>query len=583
MKESSLNRVICAVDKQGREERIPYNQLMIQMGEDRLLSLTECLQEEREKVLEFQSNSEKLEKKIRALDPIYEQIDSDPIAYHKAAFQRAQSMNQKSFQERIKLLNTYYTVSSTHDKILKALTDHMLAGSEGDLSEHSTSLIRRTIDYTCRMLRKHPRKTKRPSAIHAIEAARGAAKNGLRTIAIVSTLLHDIIEERLDDWTEGLITRELMDPIYGDYCGKTMKEVPVVLRHKIIQKYIDAYNDCATGLFFHIGLTLYDHVRRFPVPERHYESLHSIMEMIAALSRRRDMSYYSYLQGLLYPKPNAVLDTISYERLLNELEPEFPDAGELLTPYLDNVHNYYQTSLGEYSAKEEVRRNAFREILSKILDRMNNTRDMDRRLGFTVPRRLYGTGFKNIFFLQAIEDKFRRPSFNTQERRLIEVKFLNKPKVAALYQILDDIDFLENEFLGSEMIDFLQNEIERYQGTRAFRRLTPPGRGGYFNGLIYLFNDITLGRKSNLVELEKRRDRQAEVLVAFKAILESFLAYPALIRDEVQARKLKRQDQASYRPYRIVGMGPTLEHRSDARKEQAVDLLDLKTFNRGVI
>jgi len=583
MDESVADRIITYYSKDGKPGRVSYGDLKIRMGEGRELSLAECLMEEKDRIRELQRISAKFSKKIEALHPIYDEIEKDLIGFYARANQRVKNINKLPFTKRIKLLNSYYTLNSTHDKILTELTNHTLQGAEGDLSAHCVSLIRRALDFTCRVMRHNPRKTKRPAVLHALEAARGAAKNGLRTITIVSTILHDVLEEVLDNWTEQLITRELQDPIYGEYSGKRMKQVPVPLRHKIIQKYIDAYNDRASGIFFHIGLMLYDHIRHFPVPGRHYESLHSIMDMVSALSRRRDMSYYSYLKDLLYPKPNAALDTIKRERLLEELDPEFPDDEELLDSYLENVHTFYQTGLGEFTAKEEMRRNSFREILSKILDRMNNTRDMDRSAGFTIPGRLYGTGFKNIFFLQAIEDKFRRPSFNTEERRLIEVKFINKPKVAALYQILEDIEYLEKELLGKEMIQFLEDEIERYKPTRGFRRLTPPGRGGYFDGLIYLFNDITLGRKSNLVELEKRRDKQAEVLVAFKSVLESYLVYPALIQADMDNNGYQRSDESLYRPYRIEGMGPSLEHRSTARKEQAVDLLDLKTFNRGVV
>ncbi len=556
---------------------------MIQMGENRLLSLADCLAEEQARVDEFQQVSEALSKKIEALTPFYDEIDKDPINYRIKSLRRVADVNKLPLQKRIRLLDTYYTLNSTHDEILKKLTSHMLAGSEGDLSLHAISLLRRALDYTCMVMRKTARKTKRPAALHGIEAARGAAKNGLRMITIVATLLHDVVEERLDEWTKRLINRELQDPIYGEYCGKRMKDIPVVLRHKIIQKYIDAYNDHASGILFQIGLMLYDHILHFPVPSHHYESIHSIMYMVDLLSRRRDMSYYSYLQGLLYPKVNAELDTIQKSRLLEELEPEFHDADRLLAGYGDHVQGFYQTEYGEASAKDEIRRNAFRAILAKILDRMNNTRDMDRRFGFSIPQRLYGTGFKNIFFLQAIEDKFRRPSFNTEERRLIELKFINKPKLAALYQILDDIEYLEKELLGKEMIRFLEEEIERYKVTRSFRRLTPPGRGGYFDGLIYLFNDITMGRKSNLVELEKRRDKQAEVLVSFKAMLESFLVYPALAMDEAKKQNLKYPVKSSFQPFRITGMGPRLEQHSNARKEQAVDLLDLKTFNRQIL
>jgi hypothetical protein len=570
-------------NKEGIGDYIRYDEILIQMGEGRRLTLTECLLEEQERVEEFRKIASKLSKKIRSLDPIYDEIEKDFIGYTRRCNEKLKNINDLSFSKRLKLLDSYYTLNGTHDRILRKLTNHLMNGSEGDHSPHNISLVRRAIDFTCRVMRRQPRKTSRPAALHAIEAARGAAKNGLRCITIVATLLHDVLEERLDEWTEQMINRELADSAYGEYCGKNMKEVPVTLRHKIIQKHIEAYNDRASGIFFSIGLTLYDHVRHFPVPGRYYESLHSIAEMVAALSRRRDMSYYSYLQEMLYPKTKAELDTIEYDRLLEELEPEHPDAAKLLDPYLNHVHTFYQTGIGMCSSKEEVRRNAFREILAKILDRMNNTRDLDRNQGFSIPTRLYGTGFKNIFFLQAVEDKLRRPSFNTEERRLIEVKFINKPKVAALYQILDDIQYISRSQNKQELFTFLEKEIERYKGTSAFRRLTPPGRGGYFNGLVYLFNDITMGRKSNLVELEKRPDKIAEVLVAFKSVLESFLVYPALIRDERKNRGLGPNESCCFRPYRIEGMGPSLERRSSARSEHRADELAIKTFIREVI
>jgi hypothetical protein len=580
--ESIRNRFIIYQDKEGREGRIRYKDMLVELGEGRLLPLSEALLEEQAKVQEFNQIANRLTRKIEALTPFYDQIEADPHAHYLEGERRRADLSSKPYAKRLQVLNTYYTLNAEHARVLAELTRHLLTGAEGDHSPHLISLMQRAIDMICRVMRNIPRKSKRAAAIHPLEAARGAARNGLRELSIIPTLLHDIIEEKLDLWTEELIERELRDPAYGEYAGKRMKDVPVQLRHRIIQKHIDAYNDHASSIFFEIALTLFDHIRYFPSPHRYHESLHSIMDIIAALSRRRDMSYYAYLQGLLYPKPDAALDGIERSRLLEELQPVFPNAERLLDDYLVQVHNFYETGLGEYSAKEEVRRNAFREILAKILDRLNNTRDMDRSLGFSIPKRLYGTGFKNIFFLQALEDKLRRPSFNTEERRLIEVKFLNKPKVAALYQILDDIEFLGAEFLGREMMEFLEREIDRYRCTRSFRRLTPPGRSGYFNGLIYLFNEITLGRKQSLVELEKRRDKQAEVLVAFKAVLESYLVYPALIREDQESQGFLRHSQSEYRTYRIEGMGPGLENRSDARKEQGVELLALKTFSRRV-
>ncbi|MBN2494573.1 MAG: hypothetical protein JXR96_08290 [Deltaproteobacteria bacterium] len=583
MDESISQKLIPFYDRKQQRNAIRYGDLMIDMGEDRQISLSDALLEEKSKVAEFNRIADRLTDKVKVLAPFYDAIEKDPIGFHAEMNRRRQSIHKLSHQKRIHALNTYYTLNSTHAKVLTNLTKHLLAGSEGDHSAHAISLMKRAMDYMCSVMRHVPRKTKRAAAIHSIEAARGAAKNGLREITIIPTLLHDVLEEKLDIWTERLIDEELQDPAYGECCGKTMREVPVALRHRIIQKYIDDYNDHASGIYFEICLMLYDHIRHFPNPTRYYETLISIMDIVAALSRRRDSSYYSYLRDLLYPKPDASMDTIPRSRLLAVLSACYANPDELLDEYMQNVASFYDTALGEFSAKEEVRRNAFREILAKILDRLNNTRDMERGLGFSVSKRLYGTGFKNIFFLQALEDKLQRPGFNTEERRLIEVKFINKPKVAALYQIIEDIEYIAENHLGEEMITFLENEINRYRGTRDFRRLTPPGRAGYFNGLIYLFNEVTLGRKSSLIELEKRHDKQAEVLVAFKAVLESFLVYPALIREEQQAKGFKRISQSAYRPYRIEAMGPGLEHRSNVRKEQAVDLLNLRTFNRQVV
>jgi len=453
----------------------------------------------------------------------------------------------------------------------------LLAGAEEDLSPHSISLLRRAIDYTCRVMRHKTRITKYPAAVHAIESARGAAKNVLRVPTIIATLMHDVLEERLDMWTEELIERELRHPSYGEYCFRSIKDVPASLRYRIIQKHIDDYNDRASAIFFTIGLTLFDHLRHFPVPGRYYETLHSIAEMIAALSRRRDQSYYSYLQALLYPKPDSHLDVISYQRLVDVLDGEFREPGELLDSYLANVHNFYYTELGQYCSREEVRRNAFREMLAKIFDRLNNTRDMAREQGFSIAKRLYGTAFKNIFFVQAIEDKLRRPGFNTEERRVIENKFINKPKVAALYQVISDLEYLRGQENLSDLISFLEDEMVRYLGTSSFRRLTPPRAGGYFNGLIYLFNEITLGRKNQLVELEKRPDKIAEVLVAFRAVLEAFLVYPALQRDAKA-----RGEGKSFKPYRVQGMGPSLERHSSPQQGPG-SILTLKTFSRRVV
>lgn len=570
-------------DKKGRSGRIRYADLLLEMGEGRECSLAACLAEEQDRVHEFNRNADRLSRKVRSLDEYYAEIENKPRYYQRLFNKRRSGLNQLSYSKRLQVLNTYYTLNKSHAQTLRSLTNHLLAGSEGDHCAHLVSLIQRSIDLMCQVMRKVERKSKRASALHSLEAARGAAKNGLRVITIIPTLLHDVVEEDLDIWTKQMVENELKDPIYGDCCGLSMRQAPPQLRHLIIQKHIDEYNDKASTIFFKIALILYDHIRHFPQPARYYETVHSIMQILAALSRRRDMSYYTYLRELLYPKANAVLDTIEHVRLGSGLQSDFIDADTLLSEYNVNVHNFYETALGVYASKDEVRRNAFREILAKILDRLNNTRDMDRSLGFSIPNRIYGTGFKNIFFLQALEDKFRKPSFNTEERRLIEVKFINKPKIASLYQCLDDIAFLRREHLKPEILQKLHTEMNNYRKTNAFRRITLPGKPGNFNGLVYLFNEITLGRKSKIVELEKRPAKQAEVLIAFKAVIESYLVYPNLIRRELKKKGLRNIRQSKYRPYRIIGLSPGLEQHSTARQENAVDLLNLKTFSRRIV
>jgi len=66
------NRVITYYDREGHEGRVRYRDLMIQMGEDRLVSLSDLLLEEQEKVAEFTRNADKLSDKIRALDSFYD-------------------------------------------------------------------------------------------------------------------------------------------------------------------------------------------------------------------------------------------------------------------------------------------------------------------------------------------------------------------------------------------------------------------------------------------------------------------------------------------------------------------------------
>jgi len=214
---------------------------------------------------------------------------------------------------------------------------------------------------------------------------------------------------------------------------------------------------------------------------------------------------------------------------------------------------------------------------------MNNTRDMDREHGFSIAARLYGAGFKNLYFVQALEDRMALPGMPTNERRLINVKFIKKPTISALYQITDDLDFLERERFGRAYIDMLEEELEKYKQTSQFRKITPPQRGGLFDGTVYFFNEVILGNKDFLKQLESQPDKQAEYLVVFRAVLEAYLLYPALMEEEA-ARDDGRPDRPRLKRYRIQGMGPRLGRRVEpGEHDEEPQQLPVKTFRRRVI
>jgi hypothetical protein len=55
------------------------------------------------------------------------------------------------------------------------------------------------------------------------------------------------------------------------------------------------------------------------------------------------------------------------------------------------------------------------------------------------------------------------------------------------------------------------------------------------------------------------------------------------MREELLKRTIRNPVDSAFRPYRIEGMGPGLEYRSNIRKEDGIDLLTIKTIRRRVI
>lgn len=574
------DRIISYLDADGRRQEIRYRDLRVNLGESGTQTLEECLHEEREKVRELASDADRFARRIESLTPIYERDDRMTREWHLRCRNATEHIHDQdlSYEDRIRMLNRYFCPERNHARTLDLLVDYILAGTEGDHTAHVKSLLRFALDYVMCVMRHVKRRTGRPCAMHSIAAARGVAKNGGAAVTIIGTLMHDVLEERVDLWTAHMVRDEVRtNPKWAEYrdAGKVPKEI----RQQILLDRLDDYNKRTAGFFFTIGLALFDHIRKFPQPQRHFQMLNSIMEVIEKLSRTRDLSYYQYIQQFLYPRRGQP-DTIRRSDLVPLLAEEFVDAEELLDSYLENVDGFYQTPFGEFFSQEELRRNAVREILGKVLDRLNNTRDMDRDLGFTIPQRLYGAGFKNIYFVQVLEDRLTKPGIPGHERRLIEAKFVAKPKIAALFQTIDDLDFLEQEHFGRHYIDMLERELDRYKLTPEFRRLTPPERGGLFDGTIYFFNEVILGNKSFLDELETKLDKQAEYLLVFRCILESFLLYPRLIEEDMQKQGYNLPSESRISRYRIAGMGPHLCHTTTGERERPM-IID--SFRRKVV
>ncbi len=560
MRDDIGKRVIVFLDPDGQRRQVSYDELMLDVGVGEPISLTEALREEAARVAQFQKDSDRLAKDIQSLAATYRAHDRTSRAWHAETRHKTRDIATLPYRNRLKLLREYFCVDRRHVRVMDELESYVLAGTEWDHSAHMKSLIRFTIDYVTCVMKDVPRRSNRPCAMHSLSAAQGLAKNGQSHITIIGTLLHDVLEERVDLWRERFVAERAGREPYASSWDRSSARAPKKLAQRILVDHHDEVQDRSAAIYFAIGLALYDHVRKMPQPERYHQTLNAIMDMVAKLSRTSDVSYYQYLQNFLYPR-NEEIDTIRRSDLVRMLDDEFEDAGALLDAYLENVEGFYNTRAGVFLSRDEIRRNVLREILAKIADRMNNTRDMERDRGFSIPSRLYGAGFKNIYFVHALEHWMRLPEMPGNERRLLSVKFAKKPKLSALYQIIEDIEELASpENFGPAYVETLERELESYKLSPEFRTLTPPKQGGLFDGTIYFFNQVTLGQKGFLRELESQPQKQVEYLVAFRAVLESFLVYAAYV--EAEERRTP-PGQTRWRPYSIEGMGPRLSYSQE--------------------
>jgi hypothetical protein len=588
------SRTIICFDREGARLEIPYTELLLPVGERASISLAEYLTDEEEKVWELRRSAMGVGKTIDTLNDIYHTHIKSPYATMAEWKARTRYVDRMIYRERLRLLNSYYLFPRTeHGRLLDEVMEYLMCGSEGDHSAHELSLIRFALDYTLRAMRHSRRRTGVPAAFHSVESARGAAKNGQSAITIIGALFHDVLEDVLDDFTDAMVASVIeaeasLNERYG-----SVRKVPVEVRLDIIRRHLDIYNGHASGIYYAIGLHMFSHIRLFPFEERYYQFLNSLMAVVENLSRTRDTSYFRYIQKFMFPK-RPEPDDISRLDLLEAISAYYPHPEAILDEYLEKVEGFYTTPYGTFTSQEELQRNAFREILCKILDRLNNTRDMDRHY-FSSSRRLYGAGFKNLYIIQAIEDKMKiNRGMRSEERRLIERKFLNKPKVAALYQILDELDTLEAAH-GVEHIrrveDYLHQRYLASSASREVRRERSYGKHFWrspkgtprMDGLMAFFTRVVLGDKAHLDHIDEDPMNAIQVSVAFRALFEAFLVYPVKVEAERAAQIAASRRRTRFKPFRIRGLNAKLEEKVHVDVHRVARELNIKSFRRTIV
>jgi len=595
------SREITCFDRSGRREVLRYSELMLPMGEEREVSLAEYLDDEEQKVWALRRNSRVIGDVIEQLNDLYRLHQVTPEDMLSVWEKRTRGIEALPHADRLALLNSYYLIpKSDHGKLLDHVMTYMMGGAEGDHSAHELSLIRFGLDFTLWSMRNLRRRTGIPGGFHAVESARGAAKNGRSAITIMGALFHDVLEEILDDAADLMCQRAADDLPEFRARIEAVGKIDDAIRLDMIRANIDAYNNQASGVYYAIGLFLFSHIRKFPFPDRYYQFLNGLMGVIENLSRTRDTSYFSYIQRFVYPKERPP-DPVRREDLVQAINEVFPRAEQLLDEYLEKIEGFYTTRFGTFRSQEDVQRNAFREILCKILDRLNNTRDLDRRF-FSTSKRLYGAGFKNLYIVQAIDEKTHKNLMPSEERRLIDQKFLYKPKVAALYQMLDEIEHFERSLGRDAVRDIEQHIASTYLNTPAFRQVTSKsgsktarfkrGDDGRLqvvdaspnvDGTIEFFTRVILGEKKGLQELDDDLPRAAAIAVVFRFLFEAFLAYPVLIEVDAACGVHAPNEESRYEPFRIKGLNKTLEDRVRVTHYDAARGLELKSFRRRVV
>jgi hypothetical protein len=590
------DRKIVCYDRARRREVIAYGDLLLPFGEGVQLSLADYLVLEEQKISELRENARETGVFIDELNAIYASrwVPGDEMM--RRWVDATADLAQLPTSERIDRLNSYYLIPGTrHGELLDRVMAYMMCGSEGDHSPHEISLIRFALDLVLWSMRHARRKNGVPGAYHAVESARSVAKNGQPCITIMGALCHDVLEETLDLYTDRLVARVIAS-------GEPLENPPrkggkptEATRLEIIRRHLDAYNTRASGIYYALGLFLFYHVRLLPFPERHCEMLRSLMCMLENLSRTRDMSYFSYVDKFMYPKGLETPDPIARQDLLAAIGRYFPSPERHLDDYFDKIEGYGQGGQPTEIGPEEMQRNAFREILCKIVDRLHNTRDLDRPQ-FSVSRRLYGAGFKNLYVVQAIEKKMAQSRvLRSDEQRIIERKFLHKPKVAALYQMIDETEYIGRKLGPNRMGQIAAYMDYVYKRTRAFREVrfcrpdpeaNPAGQSAGYDGMVAYFTRVLLGSRVDLEALDKDLDWAAAVSTAFCSLFEAFIAHAALVdreRSELGATAGdRRRIRTRFEPFRIRGLNASLERRLEVDSARVARDLPLTTFRRRV-
>ncbi len=406
-----------------------------------------------------------------------------------------------------------HAIDEEYNVLLDALNSDLLGSARARHSPQALRFMKLGTNYLIRSHRRFVRKNGSLYAVHPYMVASLAAAEGADFPTIVAAMMHDRIEESISSYTKHLGAK-----------------------NKFARKR--AIDDRASGILYSTGLSFYEQVRHFTFAHRYFADINSLLDIVDKLSRTTDQMYYEYLEKLFYPKvpkrrrmPFEQFRThldFGMTRAIDALNSFRSGAGdELVHAFLRDIDEYYTTYLcrkANEPSPEEMQHDMYRSMIVKLADRIHNTRDMDASC-FSVPKRLYGIGFKNAYFVQHLDHKLLRQRHRTLDMA-IGLHLIMDLRLATLRQLLDDEARLCSS-LEKNAARNIEQLVEEYKKSPAFRQVTPASRGSPLDGLLELYNTKVHGSADFFSLFDGKPDLQYLHVLAFRSLFENYIAYAA--------------------------------------------------------